>query len=136
MLIRPASEVRHPCVGRSAATNSTGAATVPRKCPRRHPRRFDEYGNVRFNYAKARLDNLSFSYKTSPRRVDISSPMQTGAGVKTRDVCAPAGPEIIGQRARHRSFTHPTLDGGYQDALTIELWIVPSGATRPNRARA
>ena len=93
------------------------------------PRKFDEYGNIRFNDEKARLDNFAIQLQNEPGSEGYIIAYGTCAGegqaradraknylVNTRGVDAA------------RIFT---IDGGCRADLTVELWIRPTGATAP-----
>ena len=92
-------------------------------------RKFDEYGNIRFNDEKARLDNFAIQLQNEPTSQgyiigygSCDAEGQTRANrakdylVNTRGI--DAGRLVV-------------VDGGCMPELKVELWIVPSGATPP-----
>jgi len=92
-------------------------------------RKFDEYGNIRFNDEKARLDNFAIQLQNEPAAQgyiigygSCDAEGQTRANrakdylVNTRGI--DAGRLVV-------------VDGGCMPELKVELWIVPSGATPP-----
>ncbi len=97
-----------------------------------NPRRFDEYGNVRFNDEKARLDNFVLQLQNEPTSLGyiIAYADRRGREDEGRLRAGRARNYLVNERGIDPSRI-VTLDGGYQEALTIELWIVPSGATPP-----
>ena len=93
------------------------------------PRKFDEYGNIRFNDEKARLDNFAIQLQNEPTAQgyiigygSCDAEGQTRANrakdylVNTRGI--DAGRIVV-------------VDGGCMPELKVELWIVPQGATPP-----
>jgi hypothetical protein len=92
-------------------------------------RKFDEYGDIRFNDEKARLDNYAIELQNQPSN--------TGTIVVFGN-CAGAG-QARGDRAKDYLVNTrgidagrlTVIDGGCREDLVVELWIVPSGATAP-----
>ena len=112
-----------PSCGRTASC-TTQIATPPNPA-----RKFDEYGNIRFNDEKARLDNFAIQLQNEPTAQGYiigygtcDAEGQTRANrakdylVNTRGI--DAGRLMV-------------VDGGCMPELKVELWIVPSGATAP-----
>jgi hypothetical protein len=92
-------------------------------------RKFDEYGNIRFNDEKARLDNFAIQLQNEP----------TAQGyIVAYGSCDTEG-MTRGNRAKDYlvntrgidSGRIVVVDGGCMPELKVELWIVPSGATAP-----
>ncbi|MCM3902331.1 MAG: PKD domain-containing protein [Pyrinomonadaceae bacterium] len=93
------------------------------------PVKFDEYGDIRFNDEKARLDNYAIQLQN-----------QTGS---TGYIIAYGTCEGQGQARADRAKNYlvntrgieagriTTLDGGCRADLAVELWIVPTGANPP-----
>jgi hypothetical protein len=107
----------------------TGTCSTPVKAPPQGPRKFDEYGNIRFNDEKARLDNYAIQLQNEPAAQgyiigygSCDAEGQTRANrakdylVNTRGI--DAGRLVV-------------VDGGCMPELKVELWVVPSGATPP-----
>jgi hypothetical protein len=93
------------------------------------PRLFDEYGNIRFNDEKARLDNYAIQLQNEP----------TSQGyIIAFGSCDTEG-QTRGNRAKDylvntRGIDAGRLvvvDGGCMPELKVQLWIVPQGATPP-----
>jgi hypothetical protein len=93
------------------------------------PRKFDEYGNIRFNDEKARLDNYAIQ-------------LQNEAGSQGY-IIAYGGCEGEGQARADRAKNYlvntrgieagriTAMDGGCREDLTVQLWVVPTGANPP-----
>jgi len=92
-------------------------------------RKFDEYGDIRFNDEKARLDNYAIELQNAPA--------STGTIVVFGN-CAGAG-QARGDRAKDYLVNTrgidagrlTVIDGGCREDLVVELWVVPSGAAAP-----
>ena len=52
--------------GLDPSCNATASCTTGVKPPPQPPRKFDEYGNIRFNDEKARLDNYAIQLQNEP----------------------------------------------------------------------
>jgi hypothetical protein len=108
--------------------NRTASCTTPVK-PVAVARKFDEYGNIRFNDEKARLDNYAIALQNEP----------TAQGT----IIAYGTCDEEGQKRAQRAKDYlvntrgidagriVVVDGGCMPELKVELWIVPSGATAP-----
>ncbi len=96
------------------------------------PPRFDEYGDIRFNDEKARLDNFAITLQNDPTSVGYI----IGYGGSTCRVR-----EAIARANRAKDYlTHSrsvdagriiTRNGGYRDEVGAELYIVPAGGAEP-----
>jgi hypothetical protein len=95
-------------------------------------RKFDEYGNISRDDEKARLDNFAIQLQQEP---DSQGYIIIYAGRRTR----PGDVQKRLDRARDYLTTLRgidarrivTLDGGTREDLTVELWLVPTGAAPP-----
>jgi hypothetical protein len=93
------------------------------------PRKFDEYGNIRFNDEKARLDNYAIQLQNEPGST---------ATIIVYGTCAGEGQQR-GDRAKDylvntrgiEAGRITVVDGGCSSELKVQLWIVPSGSTAP-----
>jgi len=112
-----------PSCGRTASCSTPVMGLPPVS------RKFDEYGNIRFNDEKARLDNFAIQLQNEPTAQgyiigygSCDAEGQTRANrakdylVNTRGI---DGSRLI------------VIDGGCMPELKVELWIRPSGATEP-----
>jgi len=111
------------CTGTSAScTTSIKPAPVP-------ARKFDEYGNIRFNDEKARLDNYAIQLQNEPG---------SAATIIVYGSCAGEAQQR-GDRAKDylvntrgiEAGRITVVDGGCRAELKVELWIVPSGSAAP-----
>ena len=91
------------------------------------PRKFDEYGNIRFNDEKARLDNFAVQLQNEPGAQGYI----IGYGS-----CGSEGQERANRAKDYLVNTRGidagrivVVDGGCKPELKVELWIVPQGAT-------
>jgi hypothetical protein len=112
-----------PSCGRTASCSTPVRPNAP------PARKFDEYGNIRFNDEKARLDNFAIQLQNEPTAQgyligygSCDAEGQTRANrakdylVNTRGI--DAGRIMV-------------VDGGCMPELKVELWVVPQGATPP-----
>jgi hypothetical protein len=91
--------------------------------------KFDEYGDIRFNDEKARLDNFAIQLQNQPG---------SNATIIVYGSCAGEG-QTRADRARDYLVNTrgidagriTTIDGGCSSDLKVQLWIVPAGATPP-----
>src|SRR6185436_15625603 len=99
------------------------------KPPKPVSQKFDEYGNIRFNDEKARLDNYAIQLQNQPGST---------ATIIVYGTCAGEGQQR-GDRAKDYLVNTrgidagriTVIDGGCRADLTVQLWIVPAGATAP-----
>jgi len=114
---------------RQTAQASTGISALPNITP---PKRFDEFPSVAFDDDKARLDNLAIELQNNPGA--------TGYVVAYGGRNSRAGEaDRMGRRAvEYLSTTRGIsrdriifINGGYREANSFELWIVPQGAEPP-----
>jgi hypothetical protein len=96
------------------------------------PRKIDEYGNIRFNDEKARLDNFAIELQNDPQAQGylVCYGGRTGRAGEAQRRCDRAKGYLTSTRGIDASRI-VTVDGGFREDLTVELWIVPSGATPP-----
>jgi hypothetical protein len=112
-----------------ACATTASCSTQVRTPPEINPRKFDEYGNIRFNDEKARLDNFAIQLQNEPGSEGyiIAYGTCTGEGQARADRAKNYLVNTRGVDAA-RIFT---IDGGCRADLTVELWIRPTGATAP-----
>jgi hypothetical protein len=93
-------------------------------------RKFDTYGNIRFNDEKARLDNFAIELQNNPgaQGYILAYGSCTGEGQARADR---AKDYLVNTRGIDAGRI-VTVDGGCRAELTVELWIVPTGATPPS----
>ena len=114
--------------GVDPSCNRTASCTVQVK-QRVGPRKFDEYGNIRFNDEKARLDNYAIQLQNNPsdRATIIGYGACDGEGLNRANR---AKDYLVNTRGIDAGRID-TVDGGCRSELHVELWLVPSGATAP-----
>jgi hypothetical protein len=103
-------------------TSCTATIEAPRV-----PRKFDEYGNIRFNDEKARLDNFAIQLQNEPgAQGEIIGYGSCGSegqerGNRAKDYLVNTRGIDAGRLV--------VVDGGCMPELKVQLWVVPSGAT-------
>jgi PKD domain-containing protein len=115
--------------GVDPSCNATASCTTGVKPEPRKPSKFDEYGNIRFNDEKARLDNYAIQLQNQP------------GSTATIIVYGSCGSEAQTRGDRAKDYLVNTrgieagritvVDGGCRSDLTVQLWIVPAGSTAP-----
>jgi hypothetical protein len=108
--------------------NRTASCTTPVR-QQVGPRKFDEYGNIRFNDEKARLDNYAIQLQNEPSStgVIIAYGSCDGEGMTRGNR---AKDYLVNTRGIDAGRI-TVVDGGCRSELHVELWIVPSGAMAP-----
>lgn len=95
-------------------------------------RKIDEYGDIRWSDEKARLDNYIMELRHDPtmRACMVCYGGRRARKDEARRRCARAADYVkrVGGIDAARVFT---IDGGYREELTVELWPLPAGATPP-----
>ncbi|PWT88305.1 MAG: hypothetical protein C5B55_13350, partial [Blastocatellia bacterium] len=93
------------------------------------PVKFDEYGNIKFNDEKARLDNYAIQLQNDPGSTGVIIAYGSCAGeAQTR---ADRAKDYLVNTRGIEAGRITTIDGGCRADLTVQLWIVPQGATAP-----
>jgi hypothetical protein len=107
----------------------TASCSTPVKGPPPVSRKFDEYGNIRFNDEKARLDNFAVQLQNEPG----SEGYIVGYGA-----CDAEGQTRANRAKDYLVNTRGidggrlfAMDGGCLPELQVQLWIRPSGAAAP-----
>ena len=115
--------------GLDPSCNATASCTTGVKPAPKPPLKFDEYGNIRFNDEKARLDNYAIQLQNDP----------TGTGTIIVYGSCEGEAQSRGERAKEylvntrgiEAGRITVVDGGCRSDLAVQLWIVPQGATAP-----
>jgi hypothetical protein len=112
-----------------ACSTSASCSTQVKPKPITLPTKFDEYGNIRFNDEKARLDNYAIQLQNDPGAEGyiIAYGTCTGEGQTRADR---AKNYLVNTRGIDAARI-VTIDGGCRADLTVELWLVPAGAQKP-----
>lgn len=96
------------------------------------PKKFDEFPDIARDDEKARLDNYAIELQNSP---DSKGYMIVYPGRRTKTGIAQARADrMMNYLTRVRGIGQNrlvTMTGPTRDNLTIELWLVPTGATPP-----
>jgi hypothetical protein len=95
-------------------------------------RLFDQYGNIAFNDEKARLDNFAIQLQNEPgaQGYIIAYGGRRGRAGEAQARADRAKDYLVNTRGVDPGRI-VTVDGGFREDLTVELWIVPSGADNP-----
>jgi hypothetical protein len=112
-----------------SCTGTTASCTTSVKTPILPAVKFDEYGNIRFNDEKARLDNYAIQLQNQPG---------TTGTIIVYGTCAGEGQQR-GDRAKDylvntrgiEAGRITVVDGGCRADMAVQLWIVPQGAAAP-----
>jgi hypothetical protein len=92
-------------------------------------RKFDEYGDIRFNDEKARLDNFAIQLQNEPGSTGyiVVYAARTGPAGQAQARADRAKDYLVNTRGIDAARI-VTIDGGCREDLTVELWIAPQGA--------
>lgn len=93
------------------------------------PRKFDEYGDIAFNDEKARLENFAIQLRNEPEALGYIL-MYAGKRAHANEA------KTRLERAKNHVVNElginaeriVTIDGGYREDLTVELWVLPADA--------
>jgi len=112
-----------------SCTGTTASCTTSIKTPPAQARKFDEYGNIRFNDEKARLDNYAIQLQNEPGSTGtiIVYGSCTGEGQQRGDRAKDYLVNTRGIEAGRIT----VVDGGCRAELLVQLWVVPQGAAAP-----
>jgi Bacterial Ig domain len=112
-----------------SCTGTTASCTTSVRTPIVPARKFDEYGNIRFNDEKARLDNYAIQLQNEPGTTGtiIVYGSCSGEGQQRGDRAKDYLVNTRGIEAGRIT----VVDGGCRSDLTVQLWIVPQGAAAP-----
>jgi hypothetical protein len=96
-------------------------------------RKFDEYGNIRWGDEKGRLDNFAVELQNEPTAQGyiLCYGGKVGREGEARLRCHRAVAYVVSRQRGIEASRIVTVDGGYREDLTVELWVVPSGWTPP-----
>jgi hypothetical protein len=91
--------------------------------------KFDEYGNIKFNDEKARLDNYAIALQNKPG--STGTIVVYGSCEGEGQARADRAKDYLVNTRGIEAGRITTVDGGCASELKVQLWIVPSGATAP-----
>ena len=112
-----------------SCTGTTASCTTQIKTPPAESRKFDEYGNIRFNDEKARLDNYAIQLQNEPGSTGTILVYGSCAG-EAQQRGDRAKDYLVNTRGIEAGRI-TVVDGGCRADLTVQLWVVPQGATAP-----
>ena len=115
--------------GVDPSCNATSSCTTGVKPPPRQPTKFDEYGNIRFNDEKARLDNYAIQLQNEPGSTATIIVYGSCAG-EAQQRGDRAKDYLVNTRGIEAGRI-TVVDGGCRAELKVQLWIVPQGSTAP-----
>jgi hypothetical protein len=121
--------------GDSRAPGVSADTRAPRFPPVPSPtasRKIDEYGNLRWGDERARLDNVAIEIRNDPTAVAYLV-CYGGRRAREREAgrrCARAA-RYLKRAAGAEDARVVTLDGGFREDLTVELWLLPSTVGPP-----
>jgi hypothetical protein len=115
--------------GLDPACTRTASCSTQVTAPAAPASKFDEYGNIRFNDEKARLDNYAIQLQNQPGAQGYIVAYGTCAG-EAQARADRAKDYLVNTRGIDAGRL-VTVDGGCRSDLTVELWVVPTGATAP-----
>ena len=105
--------------------------TIP--LPKLISRRFDEFADISRNDEKARLDNFGIELQNDPTSTAyvIVFPGKNGKRGEVQQHASRVVDYLVNSRGLDQRRI-VTLVGPTRDALFVELWVTPQGATPPN----
>ena len=112
-----------------SCTGTTASCTSQIKPPPQRPEKFDEYGNIRFNDEKARLDNYAIRLQQAP--TDAATIIVYGSCAGEAQQRGDRAKDYLVNTRGIEAGRITVVDGGCRADLTVQLWIVPSGAPAP-----
>ncbi len=115
--------------GLDPACSRTASCSTTITAPPAGPRKFDEYGDIRFNDEKARLDNYAIQLQNEPGSQGYIIAYGNCAGAA--QARADRAKDYLVNTRGIDAGRLVTIDGGCRSDLTVELWVVPTGATAP-----
>jgi hypothetical protein len=112
-----------------SCTGTTASCTASVKVAPPPATKFDEYGNIRFNDEKARLDNYAIQLQNSPGATGPIIVYGSCAG-EAQQRGDRAKDYLVNTRGIEAGRI-TVVDGGCRADLTVQLWVVPQGAPAP-----
>jgi hypothetical protein len=115
--------------GLDPACSRTASCSTQVTTPPALSQKFDEYGNIRFNDEKARLDNYAIQLQNQPGAQGYI--IAYGGCAGEAQARADRAKDYLVNTRGIDAGRIVTMDGGCRSDLAVELWVVPSGATPP-----
>jgi len=115
--------------GLDPSCSRTASCTTGVKAPNPPAVKFDEYGNIKFNDEKARLDNYAIQLQNQPGSQGYI--IAYGSCEGEAQARADRAKDYLVNTRGIDAGRLVTIDGGCMPELKVELWVVPTGATAP-----
>jgi hypothetical protein len=115
--------------GLDPSCNATASCTTGVKPKPALPRKFDEYGNIRFNDEKARLDNYAIQLQNEPTAT--ATILVYGSCEGEAQQRGDRAKDYLVNTRGIEAGRITVVDGGCRSDLLVQLWIVPQGSTPP-----
>ena len=115
--------------GLDPACSRTASCSTSVRAPNPPARKFDEYGNIKFNDEKARLDNFAIELQNQPGEQGYIIAYGSCAG--EAQARADRAKDYLVNTRQIDAARLVAIDGGCRSELAVELWVVPTGATPP-----
>ena len=115
--------------GLDPSCSRTASCSTGVRPPKPESVKFDEYGDIKFNDEKARLDNYAIQLQNQPGSQGYILAYGACAG-QAQARADRAKDYLINTRGIDASRL-VTVDGGCRSDLVVQLWIVPTGAAPP-----
>jgi hypothetical protein len=112
-----------------SCTGTTASCTSSVKVAPPPARKFDEYGNIRFNDEKARLDNYAIQLQNEPGSTGTIIVYGSCAG-EAQQRGDRAKDYLVNTRGIEAGRI-TVVDAGCASELKVQLWVVPQGAAAP-----
>ena len=112
-----------------SCSRTASCSTNVRTPPVNNPTKFDEYGNIRFNDEKARLDNYAIQLQNQPGSQGYI--IAYGSCEGEAQARADRAKDYLVNTRGIDAGRLVTIDGGCRSDLLVQLWIVPTGADAP-----
>lgn len=99
------------------------------------PRKIDEYGSIRWSDERARLDNYIIELRNDPaaRACLICYGGRRSRAGEARRRCERAA-DYVKRAGGIDAARVITVDGGFREEASVELWAPPAGTTLPTAA--
>src|SRR4029450_10409178 len=107
----------------------TASCSTSVKAPNPPAVKFDEYGNIKFNDEKARLDNYAIQLQNQPGSQGYI--IAYGSCEGDAPARADRAKDYLVNTRGIEAGRITTIDGGCRSDLTVQLWVVPTGADAP-----
>lgn len=115
--------------GVDPSCNSTNSCTTGVRPPIKPAYKYDEYGNIRFNDEKARLDNYAIQLQNDPG--STSTIIVYGSCDGEAQTRGDRAKDYLVNSRGIEAGRITVVDGGCRSDLTVQLWIVPQGSAAP-----